>query len=200
MNLNQIKNLLLSESFRITHLYFDQETFDDLSEENMEEEKLEEGTFVISTSDAGTITGEICGTATTEMPGIGYIYIIKIMARRGRDWSKYPYSCCALPRSMLKVAYHEEKDQPTLILCVPEDAKALLKSLLEAWYEGDLPNWMDHNWKHMREICNQQESDTISITADTKNQFKGQCAGCYFVAAKCANDDEADCPYFAPAE
>ena len=162
----------------------------------MEEEKLEEGTFVISTSDAGTITGEICGTATTEIPGIGYIYIIKIMARRGRDWSNYPYSCCALPRSMLKIAYTEGV---TEIPCVPGDAQTLLKSLLEAWDEGDLPNWMDHNGKHMREICN-QESNTVSITADTKNQFKGQCAGCHFVAAKCANDDETDCPYFAPAE
>jgi hypothetical protein len=77
----------------------------------MEEEKLEEGTLVISTTNSGTITGEICGIATTEMPVIGHIYIIKITARRGKDWDKYPYSCCALPRSMLKVAYHEGKDE-----------------------------------------------------------------------------------------
>ncbi len=122
-----------------------------IREEAMEEKKLEEGTFIVSTSEMGTITGEICGIVTTEMPGIGYIYIIKIMARTGKAWSKYPYSCCTLPRSMFKVAYMDDTQE-------------------------------------------------VTITADDKYQIKGQCAGCHFVAAKCANDDETDCPYFAPEE
>ena len=113
----------------------------------MEEEKLAEGTFVVSSSDSGMITGVISGIATTPMPGIGYIYIIRIMARTGKAWDNYPYSCCVLPRSMFKIAYTEE------IQSVMEDPKALLKSLLESWDAGDVANWFDHNGKHLREIC-----------------------------------------------
>ncbi len=40
----------------------------------------------------------------------------------------------------------------------------------------------------------------MEISADKKHQFKGQCFDCAFVAAKCANDDEIDCPYFAKNE
>jgi hypothetical protein len=43
-------------------------------------------------------------------------------------------------------------------------------------------------------------SDIIVSTSNSDHLIKGQCADCHFVAAKCANDDETDCPYFAPAE
>jgi hypothetical protein len=34
-----------------------------------------------------------------------------------------------------------------------DNPKVMLKSLLEAWDEGDVANWFDHNGKHLREIC-----------------------------------------------
>jgi hypothetical protein len=71
----------------------------------MEEEKLAEGTYVVSNSDSGLIIGKICGLATTQIPGIGYMYIINIETRSGKDWDKYPYSCCVLPKSMFLVTH-----------------------------------------------------------------------------------------------
>jgi hypothetical protein len=114
----------------------------------MEEEKLAEGTFVVSSSDSGMITGVISGIATTQMPGIGYMYIIKIEARTGKAWDNYPYSCCVLPRSMFMVAGATSE-----IPSVMDDPKSLLKSLLKAWDAGDVANWFDHHGKRLREIC-----------------------------------------------
>lgn len=37
----------------------------------------------------------------------------------------------------------------------------------------------------------------ITITADEQYQIKGLCAECVFVAAKCAEDNIEECPYFA---
>jgi hypothetical protein len=37
----------------------------------------------------------------------------------------------------------------------------------------------------------------VTITTDEKCQIKGLCTDCVFVAAKCAEDDVKECPYFA---
>lgn len=37
----------------------------------------------------------------------------------------------------------------------------------------------------------------ITITADEQYQIKGLCVECVFVAAKCAEDNVEECPYFA---
>jgi hypothetical protein len=65
-------------------------------------EKLEEGTLITATTEAGTILGEVVGIAS-ELGPFGFTYIIKIHHRGGIVWETYPYSCVVLPRSMFQL-------------------------------------------------------------------------------------------------
>jgi hypothetical protein len=67
-------------------------------------EKLVEGTVVTLSNDTGTIIGEVCGIASSEVPVLGYMYIVRIINRTGKAWDDYPYSCCVLPRNYFQLA------------------------------------------------------------------------------------------------
>jgi hypothetical protein len=92
--------------------------------------KLPEGTAIVYMDKEGHgIQGMICGVATTELPGAGVLYIVKITSRLGKEWNDYPYSCCVLPSSLLNNSSEEGGEMSPRQMTNDEVRDKLLKQV-----------------------------------------------------------------------